>query len=81
VRQNTLSAINTSSRINVSQGRFQVDFEALAFHRSGGTSETNQYYIIKDHAVNDKGKFFQDRYSLVITQIDGSKTNYDLMYR
>jgi len=74
-------ASDTSSRINLSKGRFQVDFETLAFHRSGGKSGTNQYYIIKDHAVNDKGKFFQNGLSLFITQIDGSKTNYDLMYR
>ena len=72
--------VDASSRIDVSNGRFLVDYYSLVLTQKDGASETNKYYIIKDGIGNDRGKFFTSGYSLVISPADGSVKRFELMY-
>lgn len=64
----------------MSEGRFHVDGDMLILTPKDGASITNTFLVGKAAVGNDKGKFFESRYSLTITSDDGKVKRYDLMY-
>jgi hypothetical protein len=73
--------IDASKRTGASKGRILVGHDSLVLIQKDGASITNVFFVMKDGAGNDKGKFFESGYSLTITSSDGNAKRYELMYR